>query len=553
MSKGILSSSLGCAVHRSALAVLLAFVVVPTTLASPPSSGKPVHLTCDSLSNPLGMDDPSPLFSWQLQDSRSGARQSAYQLQVASDPESLAAGKADIWDSGRVASEQSVGVAYGGSALLAEKRYFWRVLLWNQDSQPYPASDVAWFETGVLRPENWRAKWIGSESVEHRLLRESKAEWISNQSDASYKPSSESHHDFLFSFELQKTVKHASLYVTGQDTAAAWLNGKQVITAQPLPPSKKSPWQTYARADVTAQLRSGKNSLAVEIIRYHSPDSGTKSDESRTPMSACLIVEMQDGTFAVFPSDGRWKSALNTSAGWTAAGFDDSGWTAAGTYVFTGSPMDDAALGMPLPTDSVKILRRGFCVSKPVKSARLYVTALGGYEFHLNGRRVGDQVLSPGWTDYRLRVPYQGLRRDAAGQRRQKCAGRLPRPGLVHYSADVGRQRLQLWQHAARSSRATPYRAFRRFGGMDQHRPNLEGRCFRPSPSSRNLRRRNLRRPPRATRLGHRSIRRYDVADAAKPRCSPRAATIVEPIFPANPGRDGPHGKGHHESFARGL
>ena len=121
MSKGILSSSLGCAVHRSALAVLLAFVVVPTTLASPPSSGKPVHLTCDSLSNPLGMDDPSPLFSWQLQDSRSGARQSAYQLQVASDPESLAAGKADIWDSGRVASEQSVGGAAYGEARCLRK------------------------------------------------------------------------------------------------------------------------------------------------------------------------------------------------------------------------------------------------------------------------------------------------------------------------------------------------------------------------------------------------------------------------------------------------
>lgn len=408
MSKGILSSSLVCVVHRTALAVLLATVVVSTTVASPPpDSGKPVHLTCDSLSNPLGIDDASPLFSWQLLDSRFGAHQSAYQLQVASNPESLAAGKADIWDSGRVTSGQSVGVAYGGSSLLAEKRYFWRVLLWNQDSQPYPASDVAWFETGVLKPENWRAKWIGSESTEQGLLRESKAEWISNKSDASYKPSSESHHDFLFSFELQKTVKHASLYVTGQDTAAAWLNGKQVVTAQPLPPSKKSPWQTYARTDVTAQLRSGKNSLAVEIIRYHSLDSGTKGDESRTPMSACLIVESQDGTFAVFPSDAHWKSALNVSAGWTAAGFDDSRWNAAETYVFTGSPMDDAALGMPLPTDTVKILRRGFAVAKPVKSARLYVTALGAYEFHLNGRRVGDQILSPGWTDYRLRVPYQ--------------------------------------------------------------------------------------------------------------------------------------------------
>jgi alpha-L-rhamnosidase len=69
--------------------------------------------------------------------------------------------------------------------------------------------------------------------------------------------------------------------------------------------------------------------------------------------------------------------------------------------------MDGAVLGKPLPTQSVKILRRGFTVSKPVKSARLYATALGAYEFHLNGRRVGDEILSPGWTDYRLRVPYQ--------------------------------------------------------------------------------------------------------------------------------------------------
>jgi alpha-L-rhamnosidase len=406
MSKGVLSSSLVQVTNRCALAGL-AFVLLPAAHASPASGAKPVNLTCDSLSNPLGIDDASPLFSWQLQDSRFGARQSAYQLQVASNPESLAAGKADIWDSGRVSLGQSVGVHYSGSILLPEKRYFWRVLLWDQDSQPYPASDIAWWETGLLKPENWRAKWIGSEGVEHRLLRESTAEWISNKGDAGYKPSSESRHDFRFSFELQKAVKHASLYVTGQDTAAAWLNGKQVLTAPPLPPSKKTPWQTYARADVTAQLRDGKNSLAVEILRYHEPDAETKRDESRTPMSACLIVELQDGSFAVFPSDARWKGSLNASTGWTAPDFDDSRWDPAEIYLFTGSAMDGAVLGKPLPTDSVKILRRAFAVSKPVKSARLYATALGAYEFHLNGRRVGDQILSPGWTDYRLRVPYQ--------------------------------------------------------------------------------------------------------------------------------------------------
>jgi len=407
MSKGVVSSSLIRVANRCALAGLLALVFLPVMHPAPPSSGKPVNLTCDSLSNPLGIDDASPLFSWQLQDSRFGAHQSAYQLQVASNPESLAAGKADIWDSGRVVSGQSVGVPYGGSALLPEKRCFWRVLLWDQDSKPYPASDVAWWETGLLKSENWRAKWIGSEGLEHRALRESTAEWISNKSGADDKRSSESHHDFRFSFDLQKAMKHASLYVTGQDTASAWLNGKQVLTAPPLPPSKKTTWQTYARADVTAQLRPGKNSLAVEIIRYYFTDARTKSDGNRTPMSACLIVELQDGSFAVFPSDAHWKGALNAAAGWTAGDFDDSRWDAAEIYAFTGSAMDGAVLGKPLPTDTVKILRRGFAVSKPVKSARLYATALGAYEFHLNGRRVGDQILSPGWTDYRLRVPYQ--------------------------------------------------------------------------------------------------------------------------------------------------
>jgi alpha-L-rhamnosidase len=385
---------------------LFAFLLLPQVQASP-TPGKPINLTCDYLSNPLGIDDASPLFSWQLQDSRFGAHQSAYQIQVSSDPQSLASGKADLWDSGRVASGQSVGVRYGGTALLREKRYFWRVLLWDENSQPYPASDVAWWETGLLGPQNWRAKWIGSEGVEHRQLRESAAQWISHKGIPNYKPASESHHDFRFSFNLQKPAKHASLYVTGKDTAAAWLNGEKVLSAEPLPPWKQTPWQTYAHADVTRQLRLDKNTLAVEIIRYYFPDSWTKSDESQTPMNACLIIESQDGSFLVLASDPHWKASLDAHAGWTAADFDDSQWDAAVVYPFTGSAMEGAVFGKPLPTESVKILRHNFTVSKPVRSARLYATALGAYEFHLNGQRVGDQLLSPGWTDYRIQVAYQ--------------------------------------------------------------------------------------------------------------------------------------------------
>jgi alpha-L-rhamnosidase len=63
--------------------------------------------------------------------------------------------------------------------------------------------------------------------------------------------------------------------------------------------------------------------------------------------------------------------------------------------------------GNPWPAQSIKALRQGFTVDKPIASARLYATALGAYELFVNGRRAGDDVLAPGWTDFRERLKYQ--------------------------------------------------------------------------------------------------------------------------------------------------
>ncbi|MCK4418167.1 MAG: alpha-L-rhamnosidase N-terminal domain-containing protein, partial [Candidatus Latescibacteria bacterium] len=52
------------------------------------------------------------------------------------------------------------------------------------------------------------------------------------------------------------------------------------------------------------------------------------------------------------------------------------------------------------------MFRKEFTVDKDVMCARLYVSGLGYYEAYLNGRRIGDYVLDPGWTDYRDRVFY---------------------------------------------------------------------------------------------------------------------------------------------------
>ncbi len=123
-------------------------------------------------------------------------------------------GKADVWDSGKVESSDSIGVVYGGPAMQASKRYFWRVLVWDRDGKAYPASDATWWETGLLRQENWKAKWIGFEEAEERAVRESGAKWITNAETGSAEKEKSSH-AFRFHFSVSGTVKRAAFVCDG--------------------------------------------------------------------------------------------------------------------------------------------------------------------------------------------------------------------------------------------------------------------------------------------------------------------------------------------------
>ena len=133
-------------------------------------------------------------------------------------------------------------------------------------------------------------------------------------------------------------MKRAVLYVTGKDTAAAWVNGKQVLTAMPMPPWKQFPWQTYTTTVVTPELRSGNNLLAVEVLSYSaSPSGAVVAGDGQTPMSACLYLEMADGSVTVLKSGTRtsgegWKATLSGADGWQRPGFSDAGWPAAVAY-----------------------------------------------------------------------------------------------------------------------------------------------------------------------------------------------------------------------------
>jgi alpha-L-rhamnosidase len=208
---------------------------------------KPSHLTCEALTTPLGMDERTPQMSWRLNDSRRGVRQSAFQIQVATSPSLLASDKPNVWDSGRIASNQSVGVRYGGPEMIASKRYYWRVKVWDGDGKPYPPSDASWWETGLLNSSRWAdAKWISYEEDEHRSIRDVHPEWITTpESDFAVSDNSDAHFYFRYKFELPADARRAKLHITGEDTVGVWINGRQQVQHQPLPAWKTLPWRTY--------------------------------------------------------------------------------------------------------------------------------------------------------------------------------------------------------------------------------------------------------------------------------------------------------------------
>jgi alpha-L-rhamnosidase len=390
--------------------VIYSVAIVPVTKSAVAQSrlSKPFALTCDSLTQPLGIDSTKPLFAWKLKDDRTGAKQTAYEILVSSRPSQTGVLNADVWDSGRIASEQSVNVSYDGKPLAAETRYYWQVRVWGQDGKPYPLSITAWWETGLMTSGAWKAQWIGYEEQELQSVRHSGATWITNAAAPGFKSLEDMHHDFRLAFALPAPVKRAVLYATGEDTADAWINGKRVMQAQPLLPWQQMPWKTYFIKDVTVELHAGQNNVAIGITHFYTPGNRSSQVNTQMPMSMCLYLELEDGSARVITSsDPGWKAAFNAPDHWYDDGFSDGSWKAAVPYATLVDSGDDVTSINPVPTGPVVILRHTFQEAKPIISARLYATALGAYKFHINGKVIGDQILAPGWMDFREHVPYQ--------------------------------------------------------------------------------------------------------------------------------------------------
>src|SRR5882724_11146436 len=176
---------------RRGARIFFALLLVVTASMTPPipakaspardanlAGGTPSELECQAMTTPLGLGNAHPRLSWRLNDPRRGAVQSACEIRVASSPEKLQRDEADVWDSGKIMSADSVSVPYGGPALVSRGRYFWEVRVWDGEGKPTAYSKPSWWEMGLLSAEDWTARWIAQDMPVERGDHASNPKWI---------------------------------------------------------------------------------------------------------------------------------------------------------------------------------------------------------------------------------------------------------------------------------------------------------------------------------------------------------------------------------------
>jgi alpha-L-rhamnosidase len=151
--------------------------------------------------DPIGIDAAQPRFSWQLTGNQRNLLQSAYEIKVT-------AGKKIQWSSGKVSSDQSVMVSYGGDPLSSAAKYTWQVRAWDNNGKASAWSAPASFQTGFLNKSDWKAKWIGIGYIEDSINR-----------PAQY---------FRKSFSTSKKIVSATAFITAHGMYEAQINGKRV-------------------------------------------------------------------------------------------------------------------------------------------------------------------------------------------------------------------------------------------------------------------------------------------------------------------------------------
>lgn len=262
----------------------------------------PRDLRVEYLTDPMGVDVAQPRFSWKLEHGERGQRQTAYQVLVSLDP---SVGAGEQWDSGRVASPDTVHVVYAGKSLASGRTYYWKVRWWDKDGRASAYSRVARFHTGLFSPSDWHGRWITGGG---QLRKE---------------------------FRLAARPVRAHAYVSGLGYYELRINGRKVGD-HVLDPG----WTTYDKRvlystyDATPYVTAGDNAVGVLLGQGWYGARALLLQMNIELEGGARVEVVSDATWKAHPGpivsdsiyDGEIYDARLETPGWDRPGFDDAAW-----------------------------------------------------------------------------------------------------------------------------------------------------------------------------------------------------------------------------------
>ncbi len=293
--------------------------------AAAPAAVTTTDLRCEYARDPLGIDVAKPRLSWRLESAERGQAQTAYRVLVAGSESKLAGDAGDLWDSGKVESDASAQVVYGGKPLGSRAAAYWKVQVWDKNGQPSPWSEPGSWRMGLLDAADWAAQWIGAAGAcPSPMVRKG--------------------------FRLEGPVKRAYAYVSALGLYELRINGERVgeniLAPEWTNYNERVQYQTY---DVTRLLERGDNAVGAMLGEgWYAGRIGLGNLRDVYGQRARLIlrleVELEDGSTHVVVSDGSWRAttdgpirhaclldgevydARKEMPGWDRPGFDDAAW-----------------------------------------------------------------------------------------------------------------------------------------------------------------------------------------------------------------------------------
>ena len=298
-------------------------------------------LRCEYLSDPEGIDVQVPRLSWVINSAERGVKQSGYQILVASDKLILQKDAGDLWDSGKVVSDQSVQVEYDGAKLRSYQDCYWKVRIWDGGGKASKWSEPAYWSMGIIEPAGWKAKWIQQQNPAPATAE--KDELVKSIYPLPI---------FRKGFKIQSGIQDAKVYVCGLGQYELYLNGEKV-GERFLDPA----WSVYEETvyynafDITDSIKEGENVFGVMLGKGFYNTKGDRRIhfvDAYRPLKLILQARImyEDGSSVTVVSDGSWKftdGPITQSAilggssydgrclpeGWCSTDFDDNDWISA--------------------------------------------------------------------------------------------------------------------------------------------------------------------------------------------------------------------------------